>query len=68
MSGIGYVFGQMFPWAVKKLEVIILVVVFVSVLPAAIPIARGWLARRRVPKSDSGGMVVESPTVPEVNS
>ncbi len=47
MSTIGYVFGRQFPWAVKRLEVIILVVVFVSVLPAAIPIALNWFKKRR---------------------
>jgi membrane-associated protein len=47
MSGIGYIFGKKFPWAVSKLEYIILVVVVVSILPAAIPIAQRWLKNRK---------------------
>jgi membrane-associated protein len=49
MSIIGYVFGTQFPKAVSKLEYIIVVVAFVSVLPAAIPIARRWLKARKAP-------------------
>ncbi len=47
MSSFGYIFGRMFPVTAKRIDVIIAVVVFVSVLPAVIPLARKWLARRR---------------------
>jgi len=66
ISTIGYVFGTQFPWAVKKLEYIIVVVVVVSILPAAIPIARNWLKRRH---DRSPGVPIparaDGPTAPE---
>lgn len=46
MSLAGYFLGIQFPWAVKRLEVIILVVVFVSILPGIIAIARARFSPR----------------------
>jgi len=43
MSMIGYLLGRQFPGAVKRLEVIILVVVFVSILPGIIALVRNRL-------------------------
>jgi membrane-associated protein len=49
MSTIGYIFGRQYPEAVKRLEIIIVVVVIVSILPAAIPIAINWLKKKKTP-------------------
>jgi membrane-associated protein len=46
MTVIGYVFGTQFPGAVKRLETIILVVVFISVLPATIPLIKRFRNRK----------------------
>lgn len=42
----GYFFGQL-PWVKKNFEVVVLAIVFVSVLPIAIELAKGWLAARK---------------------
>jgi membrane-associated protein len=49
MTTIGFVFGRQFPGAVKRLETIIIVVVFVSILPGLIPLANNWFKKRRTP-------------------
>lgn len=53
MSMLGYGIGQFFPpdrndkGFAKRIELVVIVVVAISILPAAIPIARRWLAARR---------------------
>ncbi len=49
MTVTGFVFGRKFPGAVNNLEKIIIVVAVVSVLPAAIPIIKRILQRKRQP-------------------
>ncbi len=43
MTTVGYLLGQAFPWAVKRLEVIIVVVVFLSILPGLVALVRNRL-------------------------
>jgi membrane-associated protein len=43
MTMTGYLLGQIFPEAIKRLEVIIVIVVFVSILPGLIAFARNRL-------------------------
>ena len=46
MSMAGYLLGQMFPQAIKRLEVIIVIVVFISILPGIIAFLRNrWMGK-----------------------
>jgi membrane-associated protein len=45
MTLIGYYLGQ-FAWVKKNIEIVIVVVVFVSILPGIIAAAREWLKKR----------------------
>ena len=46
MTLIGYYLGQ-FPWVKKNIEIVILIVVFLSILPGIIAWAREWLKKKR---------------------
>ncbi len=46
MSLIGYFLGQ-FAWVRKNIEIVILLVVFLSILPGIVAFAREWLKNRR---------------------
>jgi len=46
MTLIGYYLGQ-FAWVKKNIEIVIVIVVFVSILPGLIAAARAWLKKRR---------------------
>ncbi len=46
MTLIGYYLGQ-FAWVKKNIEIVIVIVVFVSILPGLIAAAREWLKKRR---------------------
>jgi membrane-associated protein len=46
MTLIGYYLGQ-FAWVTKNIEIVIVIVVFVSILPGLIAAAREWLKTRR---------------------
>jgi membrane-associated protein len=46
MTLTGYFLGQ-FAWVRKNIEIVILIVVFLSILPGIIAFARGWLEKRR---------------------
>ncbi len=46
MTLTGYYLGRIFPSAMKRLEMIIVVVVFVSILPGLVPIVRNRLRKR----------------------
>ncbi len=46
MTLIGHYLGQ-FPWVKKNLEIVIVIVVFVSILPGIIAAAKEWLKKRR---------------------
>jgi membrane-associated protein len=46
MSLIGYYLGH-FAWVKKNIEIVIVIVVFVSILPGLIAAAREWLKKRR---------------------
>ena len=48
MTLVGYFFGQILP--AKKLEYLIVAVIFISVLPAAIPVVKSWVKNRQKPK------------------
>ncbi|MEO8191323.1 MAG: VTT domain-containing protein [Acidobacteriota bacterium] len=50
MSLIGYFLGQ-FLWVRKNIEIVILLVIFVSVLPGIIAFGREWLKARRTARS-----------------
>jgi hypothetical protein len=46
MSMAGYLLGQMFPEAIKRLEIIIVIVVFISILPGIIAFLRNrWMGK-----------------------
>jgi membrane-associated protein len=47
MTMAGYLLGRVFPQAIKRLEVIIVIVVFVSILPGLIAFVRNWLKGRK---------------------
>ena len=49
MTTIGYFLADLFPSLTKRIELIIIVVVFLSILPGLIAWARAWLAARRAP-------------------
>ncbi len=46
MTMIGYYLGQ-FAWVKKNIEIVIVIVVFLSILPGLIAAAREWLKKRR---------------------
>ena len=46
MTLIGYYLGQ-FAWVRKNIEIVIILVVFASLLPGIIAVAREWLAKRK---------------------
>jgi membrane-associated protein len=46
MTLIGYYLGQ-FPWVKKNIEIVIVIVVFLSILPGIIAWAREWLKKKR---------------------
>ena len=46
MTLIGYYLGHI-PWVKKNLEIVIIIVVFLSILPGIIAFAREWLKKRR---------------------
>jgi membrane-associated protein len=46
MTVIGYYLGH-FPWVKKNLEIVIVIVVFLSILPGIIAAASEWLKKRR---------------------
>ena len=46
MTLIGYYLGQ-FTWVKKNIEIVILIVVFLSILPGLIAFAREWLKKRK---------------------
>ena len=46
MTFIGYFLGQ-FPWVRKNIEIVILIVVFLSILPGIIAFGKEWLKKRR---------------------
>ncbi len=46
MTLIGYYLGQ-FAWVKKNIEIVIVIVVFLSILPGLIAAAREWLKKRR---------------------
>jgi membrane-associated protein len=46
MTFIGYYLGH-FPWVKKNLEIVIVIVIFLSILPGIIAAAREWLKKRR---------------------
>jgi membrane-associated protein len=46
MTLIGYYLGQ-FAWVKKNIEIVIVIVVFVSIMPGLIAAAREWLKKRR---------------------
>ena len=46
MTLIGYYLGQ-FAWVKKNIEIVILIVVFLSILPGLIAFAREWLKKRK---------------------
>jgi membrane-associated protein len=46
MTLVGYFLGQ-FTWVRKNIEIVIVIVVFLSILPGIIAFARGWLAKKR---------------------
>ncbi len=50
MSLIGYFLGQ-FLWVRKNIEIVILLVIFVSVLPGIIAFGREWMKARRTARS-----------------
>ena len=50
MTLIGYYLGQ-FAWVRKNIEIVIVVVVFLSILPGLIAFAREWLNKRRAADS-----------------
>ena len=57
MSMAGYLLGQMFPQAIKRLEVIIVIVVFISILPGII----AYLRNRWMGKPGSFGEALAAP-------
>jgi membrane-associated protein len=46
MTLIGYYLGH-FPWVKKNIEIVIVIVVFLSILPGIIAAAREWLKKRK---------------------
>ena len=46
MTFIGYFLGH-FPWVRKNIEIVILIVIFISILPGIIAFGREWLKKRR---------------------
>ncbi len=46
MTLIGYYLGH-FPWVKKNLEIVIVIVIFLSILPGIIAAGREWLKKRR---------------------
>jgi membrane-associated protein len=48
LSSAGYLLGQAFPGAIRRLELIIVAVVFLSILPGLVSLARQRLATRAV--------------------
>ena len=46
MTLIGFFLGH-FPWVKKNIEIVIVIVVFLSILPGIIAWAREWLKKRR---------------------
>jgi membrane-associated protein len=46
MTLIGYYLGQ-FAWVRKNIEIVIVIVVFLSILPGLVAFAREWLKKRR---------------------
>jgi membrane-associated protein len=46
MTLIGYYLGQ-FAWVRKNIEIVIVLVVFLSILPGLIAFAREWLKKKR---------------------
>lgn len=63
MTLTGYLLGQIFPEAIKRLEIIIVIVIFISILPGIIAYARNRLRGRKetlaeamaAPDVESGG-------------
>ncbi len=65
MSLVGYFLGKQFPGAVKRLEVIILVVVFISILPGIIGLMKAKWSRSAQPRTQSVAPAAESAPVLE---
>lgn len=47
----GYFLGLRFPWLVKRLEVIIVVVIFLSILPILFEVGKAWQRDRRTKRA-----------------
>ncbi len=55
LTYLGYALGNV-PFVKKNFEIVILAIIFLSILPAVVEIARGWLASRpRMPVAKVGG-------------
>ena len=52
MTGIGYFLGKI-PGVRENIEVVILIVVFLSILPGIIAFAREWWKKRRAPATEA---------------
>jgi membrane-associated protein len=50
MTLTGYFLGQ-FAWVRKNIEIVIVIVVFLSILPGIIAFAREWLKKRKAAES-----------------